>query len=154
MKQNIYDIVTDKRSVPFNSAGTGTIATHGLAIVGTGTLFTSEMPVGSWLIDLSHWDKAKVVRVDSDTLAFLQIPLGTDITPGTTPQIVSASKAKAKSISLKIKSTDPDGLLDNKAFSGILTIEKTGNDRTANKDLIQPIIIDGTSTSIKVDILY
>ena len=154
MKQNIYQIVTDKRSVPFNSAGTGTIQTFGKAVVGTGTKFTTEMPVGSWLIKLDTWEKAKVVRVDSDTQAYLELAFSVDIAFLNIPQIVSASKAKAKSISLKIDSTNPDGLLDNVAFNGIVTIDKVGNEGTYNKDLIQPVLIDATGTFIKVDVLY
>lgn len=151
MKQNIYADITDKRSIPFNSAGTGTIATHGNAIVGVGTLFTTEMPVGSYLIDLTHWESRKVYRVDSDTLAFLEIPLTNDITLGTTPQIVTASQAKVKAISLY---TAGACSINNAAFTGTLSLNKAGNDRSSRIDLIEPIIVDATSTTMQVDIQY
>lgn len=150
MKQLIYDNITDKRSIPFNSAGTGTIATHGIAIVGTGTLFKTEMPAGSYLVDLTAWELFKVYRVDSDTLAFLEIAFTADIAPGTSPEIIKAFQCKVKEISL---STAGSILLNNKAFTGSDTIGKTGNSKSSRNDLIDPIIVDATGTTLQVQII-
>jgi|GEM_PF-5274297 hypothetical protein len=154
MKQDVYSIVTGKQSVPANESGTGTIQTFRKAVVGTGTLFTTEMPVGSYLVKLDTWELQRVYRVDSDTLAYLDNAFSVDIAFLNVPQIIAAWDAKAKSISLAIDSTNPSGYLNNVPFTGILNIEKTGNDRSSFRDNINPVIIDGTGTQIKVNILY
>jgi hypothetical protein len=150
---NIYEIVTTKRSVPLNSSGSGTITTKGQSVTGVGTSFTTQMPAGSWLVSLTGWETSKVIRVDSDTVAFIQNPFTVELSAAT-PQIIHNKIAKPKEISIEILSADPSGLLDNKTFKGILTLSKTGNGRSSSADLVDPIIIDGTGTSIKVSTIY
>lgn len=150
MKPMIYAAVTDKRSVPFNSAGTGTIATHGIAIVGTGTLFTTQMPVGSYIVDLTANEVRRVYRVDSDTLAFLEVAFTADIAGGTTPEIVAAFQAKMKSVELV---TAGACFIDGVAFTGSKKIDKLGNDRSARPDLVEPFIIDATGQTMYVTIV-
>lgn len=151
MKQLIYKVISDKRSIPFNVNGTGTIATHGQAVVGTGTLFTTEMPAGSYLVDLTNWEVRRVYRVDSDTLAFLELVFTNDMVPGSTAKIIANYKCKVKEISIK---TSGAALLDNSAFTGELTLSKTGNSRSSRIDLIDPIIVDASGTTMQVEILY
>lgn len=150
MEQMIYASISDKRSVPFNSSGTGTIVTHGIAIVGTGTLFTTEMRVGSYLVDLAHNECRRVYRVDSDTLAFLEIPFSNDIS-ASAPEIIAAHQAKVKSITL---STSDSCAINGVAFTGTFVVSRYGNDRSSRSDLIEPIIVDASGGhSMKVEIL-
>lgn len=150
MKPIIFETITDKRSIPFNSSGTGTIATHGIAIVGTGTAFTTEMRAGSYLVNLAQDEVRRVYRVDSDTLAFLEVAFTSDISAGTTPEIIAAHQAKVKEISLKTSDTIQ---VDGAPFTGIITWSKTGNDRSARPDLVEPIIVDATGGSCDVSII-
>jgi len=149
-----YDIVDAKESIPKNEAGTGTISTFGEAVVGVGTAFLTDMIAGSYLVDLAQWEFRRVIRVDSDTVAFLEKPFTANIAALTTPQIIKKWKASPREISIKINSSDAAGLLDNQTFSGILTISKSSSDRTSQWDNIEPIIVDASGTSIKVAILY
>ncbi|MES2395818.1 MAG: hypothetical protein V4549_07435 [Bacteroidota bacterium] len=149
MKQFIYDIISDKRSIPFNSTGTGTVVTHGIAVVGTGTLFTTEMRVGSYLVDLANDEVRRVYRVDSDTLAFLDIAFTVDLS-SVAPEIIAAHQMKVKLISLD---TEDSCFVDGVAFTGVMTIPRTGNDRSSRSDLIDPIIVDASGGSMKVEIL-
>lgn len=153
MEQNVYAVITDKRSIPFNSNGTGTIETFGEAIVGSGTAFTTEMKAGSYLVSESQWEVRRVRRVDSDTLAFLDKPFTSNLTSAA-PSIIPWYAASPKMIALEVKSTDPDALIDNVAFSGILNLDKTGNSRSSFRDIIKPIVVDASGTEMKVDILY
>lgn len=149
---NSYDVITDNRSIPFNSAlPTGTIGTEGIAVTGVGTKFLSEMPTGSVIVDLSAWEWRKVVRVDSDTLAYIEKAFSSDIAPSTTPQIIPSSIARAKMISI---STAGAALIDNKAFTGALSLPKSNNEISGRRDFVDPIIVDATSTSMQVSILY
>ena len=146
---NSYDPITDKRSVPFNQSGTGTIGTQTVAVEGVGTLFLSEMIAGSILVDLDSWEWRKVVRVDSDILAYIEKPFTVDLAPGTTPEIIPHTISRVKEISLS-----GTGLLENKAFSGILTLSKASNEDSGRRGFVDPVIIDATGNQIKVDLLY
>ena len=150
MKPLIYVVISDKRTIPFNTAGTGTIATYGIAIVGTGTLFKTEMPAGSYLADLTNNEVFRVVRVDSDTLAFLEKAFTSDIVGGSTPQIVENFKCKVKEVQLK---TTGACFIEGVAFTGEKTISKLGNDRSARPDLIEPFVVDATGQTMGVTIV-
>lgn len=150
MKQDNYYLITDKQSIPSNVAGTGTISTHGLAIVGTGTAFQTELLAGSYLVVESAWEIRRVVRVDSDTLAFLEVAFTTDIV-ATAPSIIS--KAKANPVEIDLKTSDVI-LLDNSSFTGILNISKSSRDRSSRRDLLEPVMVDATGGSLAVNVLY
>lgn len=145
MEQTIYEVITDKRSLPFNSSGTGTITTNEYAIVGTGTLFKTEMPGGSYLVDLTNDEVRKVVRVDSDTIAFLEKPFTSEFSSDT-PEIVAAWQCKAKEISIE---TEDACEVNGAAFTGILNLVKAdiGSQRP---NIIAPIIVDATGGSMNV----
>ncbi len=151
---NTYDIITDNRSIPYNVAGTGTILTEGIAVVGVGTSFLSELQAGSVLVDLTQWEWRKVVNVENDLLAYIEKPFTIDIAALTTPEIIHKSKRSVVEISLEIKTANPAGLLDNKAFSGGITLSKADREGSAARDFIDPIIVDATGTFINVSLIY
>lgn len=154
MSKFSYQLITTKRSIPLNSAKTGTIATYGLSVVGTNTLFLTEMIAGSYIVDLTQWEVRRVERVDSDTSAVLSQAFTANISAGTTPSVIRKQIASPREISIAIDSTSANGVLNNLAFSGSLTISKSSSDRTSQWDNIMPIIVDGTGTTIKASILY
>ncbi len=149
MKQLTYETITDKRSVPFNSPGTGTCSTRGVAINGLGTLFSTEMQAGSCLVNLSTNEAIKVIRVDSNTKAFLEKPFLADMT-AITPQIIAKHKVKAKKIKLV---TAAANFINGKPFTGTFEIDKLGNSRSGRPDLIDPIVVDSTTgpTIVEID---
>lgn len=151
MKPIIYQAITDKRSLPFNSSGTGTIQTVGIAIIGTGTLFTTEMPVGSYIVDLPNWEVRKVYRVDSDTSAFMEVALTANIAPLTVPQIIKAHQTGVKEISIL---TNTPILIDNFAFTGLLTWSKSSDSKSQRSSLIAPVIVDATGAVAQISIIY
>jgi len=148
MKQLIRKTITDKRSVPFNSPGTGTCSTRGVAITGLGTLFSTEMQAGSCLVNLATNEAIRVYRTDSDTLAFLEKPFAADMT-AITPQIIAKHKVKVKKIKLV---TAAANFIDGEAFTGTFEIDKLGNSRSARPDLIDPIVVDSTAGATVVEI--
>lgn len=149
MEQNVYKVITDKRSLPFNETGTGTVVTSGVSIVGTGTLFKTEMPAGSYLVDLTNDEVRRVERVDSDTEAYLEKPFTSNLASAA-PEIIAAWKAKVKEISI---STGDTCELNGESFTGTLTISRYGNDRSSRRDLVEPVIVDATSGSMQVNII-
>lgn len=149
MKQLVRAVISDKRSVPFNASGTGTITTYGIKIVGTGTLFSTELQAGSYLVNLTTNEAIKVYRQDTDTKAFLEKPFAADITAAT-PQIISKAKAKVKEIQLV---TAGSCFIDGVAFTGTKGYNKNGDHKSGRPNLIEPIIVDASGSSMTVDII-
>ena len=149
MKQLVREVITDKRSVPFDVAGTGTISTHGIKIIGVGTLFSTELQAGSYLVNLATNEAIKVYRQDTDTTAFLEKPFLGDISIAT-PRIISKAKAKVKEIKLV---TAGACFIDGVAFTGTADYNKNGDYKSGRPNLIEPIIVDATGQSMTVDII-
>lgn len=149
MEQFINATITDKRSIPFNSAGTGTIVTKERVITGTGTLFLTELPVGSYIVSETQNKCIKVVRVDSDIKAVLEYAFASGLTSAA-PSIIKAHQTKVKSITLNTSSAN---FVNGGAFTGTMTITKGGNEGSRRSDLIEPIIIDSTAGATTVQIL-
>lgn len=156
MDQDQYFIVNTKVSVPLNQTSTGTASVTKQAVVGVGTKFKTnrELMAGAYIVLLSTNECRRVIRTDSDTIAFIERPFSVDIGPGSAIQIIPHYRSNPVEIDLKIKSTDPDGQLNGVAFNGILNISKASRDGSSRRDLIEPIVIDGTGTSMKVNVLY
>lgn len=156
MRQDQYFIATTKCSVPLNQSATGTASVIGVAVTGTGTLFKTnkELLAGAYIVSLVTNECRRVIRTDSDTIAFIEAPFSADILAGSTLQIIPNYRANPVEIDLKIKYTDADGELNGVPFSGILNISKASRDRSARRDLVEPVIINATGTSMKVNVLY
>lgn len=151
MKQTQFASVTDKRSVPFNANGTGTIVTFGEAVVGTGTLFKTEMLVGSYIVSESQGECRRVRRVDSDTSAFLEIPFTIDLVSAA-PSLIKWFKAKPVEIIFNYVSGTV--VVDGVTLTKSVTLSKASRDRSSRKDFIEPIIVDSTSGVVEVTVQY
>ena len=151
MKQDVFVVATDKRSVPANTAGTGTIVTFGKSIVGTSTLFKTEMKAGSYLVSETQGEICRVIRVDSDTIAFLETSFTSDLASAA-PSIIKWFAANPVEINLKKVSGTPT--LNGAIFTGEVKISKSSRDRSSRRDLVEPVILDASSGSVEVNILY
>lgn len=154
MKKNTeYNLITGKQSVPESSSGTGTISTDGIVVNGTGTLFSTEMPKGSWLVDLSQNYMCQVDRVDSDTKAYLLDSFPVDLS-SVSPDIIPMKIMNVVAISVQIPSGLTDGEIDGEVFpQGTSITFAKDRDHSAHRDLIDPIIVDGTGTQMQILIL-
>lgn len=154
-KNTLFYLVTGAQTVPAHIAGTGTIVTLGTAVQGTGTKFKAEMAVGSWLVSQSANEIRKIKSVESDTLAYMEQALSVDL-GSSTPAIIPADKAKPVTISVSVPSGLTDGVVDGAALKNGtgLTFSKDSRDHSAARDVVDPLIVDGSSTSIQVLIQY
>ncbi len=68
-KNSTFLKITDHRTVPFNSTKTGTFsaAAGSVWVVGTATLFTEELQVGGWLVDLTNDEIRKIAGIGNNT---------------------------------------------------------------------------------------
>lgn len=151
---NNYTVISDKRSIPFNSPLTGTISTIGNVVIGVGTKFRTELPVGSWLLDLPNWELRKVMRVDDDFRVDLDHAFTADMAALTVGQAIHYDIANAIEISIEVIASNPPAVLNNASFSGILTLSKASSTRSGNNDRVDPILVDASATEMKVEVIY
>lgn len=154
-KNTFYDLITDKRTIPYNETATGTCSTNGTRVDGVGTLFRSEMRSGSWLVDLTNNEIREVDSVESDTVAFLKQAFTSDLASGAF-EIIKATEAQVVSIGVQVPSSAAaDAELDGSVFAKgtSLTFSKDSRDGNKSKDFIDPIIVDASGTSVQVLIM-
>jgi len=130
---------------------------HGLGFTqvgtGTGTLFHSQMRKGSWLVDIANDEIRVVDNVASDTEATLSNAFSSDLSSAA-PSIIANTDLNIKTISVGIESGLSDGEIDGIVFGNGKTyvFTKSGDGKDGFKSFIDPIIIDGTGTTIDVTI--
>lgn len=147
---NIYTVISDKRSIPFNKPLTGTISTVGNVVIGVGTKFRSELPAGSWVVDLPNWELRKVITVHDDLRVDLDHPFTSDIAALTVGQAIHDDEAKVIEISIEVTASNPPALVNNVSFTGITTMTKTSISRSGQGDRVDPIIVDASGTEMRV----
>jgi hypothetical protein len=156
----IPSVVSGQVSIPQSANGTGTIVTNKLGVTGTGTLFLTEMPAGSWIYQPTGNELRKVIEVQSNTYAILESAFTTEIAAAA-PAIIDNKKAKAKgyvftALTAVGTMVDNTGTMVAVLPIGVpVPISKLGNDRTSRADLLSPTIIaPGGGGSILVEIIY
>lgn len=151
-KNSNYFLITDKRTIPFNQAGTGTLKTVGTTVLGTGTLFATEMPAGSWVVDLTQDEVRRVTRVDSNTRAYLSQEFTVDLAASTAVDLIPRNNDRAVSISVQIPAGSGDGEIDGQVMpeGTSLTFSKDSRSHSGGRDLVDPIIVDATGTEMQI----
>lgn len=151
-KNSTYDYISGHQTVPAAGTKTGLCITAGTAVTGTGTKFLSEMRAGSWLVDLAHNEIRKVVRVDSDTLAYIDKAFTTSLASAA-PSVIIESDTNISTISVSILATAAAaGVVDGKVFpkGGSITFSKDSRTTSSMRDFIDPIIVDASETTMLV----
>jgi hypothetical protein len=147
-KNTFYDVVTDKRTVPYNSTKTGTITTLAKDVVGVGTLFTTELKAGDWIYVAAQNELRQITGVFDDTS--LEITHGFTVELAAAPIIVTP-KSDLVEISAVIPTGSAPGEIDGKVlYAGLgMSWGKASRERShAPTDFVDPIIINGTGTTI------
>lgn len=137
-------------SAPLSSVGSGTVSSDGKALIGVGTAFTTEIPKGSWVIDFSNNELRQVDRVESDTLAYLTEAFSTDLSVSSQLDKIHTMDCDAVSISVQVLSSAAANItIDGETFpkGASITFSKDSRDRSGKRDLVDPILIDATSTT-------
>jgi hypothetical protein len=149
-KNNSTEIISTLRTVPQNVTKTGTIATVGTQVVGTGTLFGTEVKVGDWICSLSASEIRKIVTITDALTAIIDYPFTVDLAPATA-LVVIPHPTNIVEISW-LNTGGASGSID-----GIAVVQneygcwgKNSRERESNRDFIDPIIVDGTGTTIKI----
>lgn len=153
-KNTFYDSISGAQTIPVSANATGTVSTDSSAVIGTGTLFKTEMPVGSWLTSIAADEIRKVVSVESDVLAYLSDPFTVDLS-AVTPNVIHTSKLNIVAISISVPAaaaaaTTVDGVAFPKGAA--LTFSKDGRSTSGVRDFIDPIVVDATGSTMLISI--
>lgn len=154
-KNQVYQLTT-LTSVPAPTTGTGTIETAGKVVIGTGTLFSTELPAGSFVLSLAAGELRKVVKVNSNTSAILDYAFSAPIAALSTLYFIPEDKTHIAEISA-IAATgagafDINGVVWPEAVE--YKASKANRERMSGVDFVDPIIVDGTGSTVKVSLIY
>jgi len=148
-KNSIYYSITSKVTVPATATKTGTITTKGKNVVGTGTKFNSEIKKGDWIADLVTNNELRIVTDVRDNL-FLTIDSAFSADIGGATLTVVRSRAKQISLANAGGATATiDGT--TMAVGESVTYPKS-NKNPDGKDFIDPLLVNATGTTVKVQI--
>lgn len=152
-KNTKFSVLTGKQTVPASISATGTIVTSGITVTGTGTKFLSQMMAGSWIFSTTQNEIRKVVRVDSDLVAYIDKPFGSNVA-STALLIIPESDTHIVTMTLIATSGTPtiDGIAYGGALTSIpvITLTKEGRSTSSTRDFIDPVIVDATGGSMTV----
>jgi hypothetical protein len=137
--------ITASNTVPPRQSKTGTIETIGINVIGTGTLFTTELQVGDYLSDLAAGEIRRIVKIsmeDGDTNAYLDKPFSVNLPAGTALRVTPKSRVRVISLQAQTGGTPitvngtqyPVG--QTLTFGKIDTIEIG-----ARKDYVDPLVV-------------
>lgn len=149
-KNNSSEVISTIRTVPQNVTKTGTIQTVGTQVVGTGTLFGTEVKVNDWIYVAAQIEIRKIIKITDATTAIIDFPFTIDLAPAsalvvvpTPTNIVEIAYVNTGAVSGSI-----DGItVAPNEYGGW---GKNSRERESNRDFIDPIIVNGTGTTIKV----
>ncbi len=156
-KNTVYYVIDDeKQTIPASVIRTGTLSTVGETVIGDDdTLFETEMPAGSWLVDIDNNEVRYVHRVDSNKMAYILGAFSSDLSASSDVNVIAKVDMDAVAISVQVPTGMSDAEIDGETFYNgtCLTFGKESRDHSGKRDLIDPIVADATSTVIAVSIL-
>ena len=154
--KTVKTITDEKMIVPFSTTIAGTISTQGASVVGVGTDFLKDLPMGSYLVDLSQNEFRRVSRVVNKEWAELEQAFSNDIALNTTPEVILQKKASPREISVRaigdiVLTTNEDAAIP----AGISVTDTRVNGYGLDKNyIVTPCIVDATGSSAIIEVLY
>jgi hypothetical protein len=163
MSETKYLLDDVKATAPRNEVGSGNISTNKLGLIGTDTLFKTELLKGAYIIDFNNDELRKVVDVISDTYAILESAFTTDIPDGSVMDYIPAWKSNVREIAYIIPVYKQDNTTENDW--GVVdgtdvppgvgdNTSKAQRDRSSGSDVVAPVIMDATGTQILVTLTF
>lgn len=153
-KNTKFSVITGKQTVPESTSATGTIVTSGITVTGTGTKFLSQMMAGSWIYSSTLGEVRKVVRVDSDLVAYIDKAFGANLA---STALLIIPEANTHVVTMTLIATQGSPTIDGIAYGGVgatsvpvITLTKEGRSTSSTRDFIDPVVVDATGCSMTV----
>lgn len=143
-------LVTTKRVFPQETTNAGTVSSADIEFYGVGTAFLSTIKEGDWVFDMANNEKRRIVSVQSDILAKLELAFSTPLAAA-----AYVSCPGSRFVEIAVASTGAGSLINGVAIPANLTISwgKTSRSETERGRYIDPIIVDGTTGNVLVETL-
>lgn len=140
--------ITSLKTIPEGVSKPGTITSVGTVVTGASTDFKAIHP-GFWIYDAAQAEVRRVESVSySQQVLSIDEPFTADLSA---VALVVIPTPEITSLSLFIKAGLADGLIDGNTFpAGIKLFIGPGDGPKKGKAPIDPLVIDGTGTSITV----
>lgn len=153
-KNSKFYAQTTLDSVPASTTKTGTITTNGpTGIIGSGTEFQDELEVGGWIFDMANYEMRKVTAISSQTALKIESAFTTPLAAATLKYVDSSNLV---SIRVKIPSASSNGIVDSTTLPAgeEIVFTKSSRERSSlNLDFVDPIIVNGTGTTVLITTL-
>ncbi len=163
MTEQSYLLDNVKSTAPLYGVGTGTISTNKLGLIGSGTVFKTQLEAGAFIVNFSTDEIVRVVEVVSDVYAILEKQFTSEITAASPMNYIPKYKSNVREIGVIIPVYQEDNTTENTwgVVNGASTppgvgvnFSKANRDRSSRMDMVYPIIVDATSTQALVEITY
>lgn len=134
---------------PLSATKTGTITVPNTSdrVIGTSTKFKSELQVGGWICDIANDEIRKITAILTDTNLTIDKPFSNNLS-GATLKYVEPSIYTEISIIFNSVAGKIDGVACPPSIG--FAYGKTGRDQSAQRDFVDPLIIDATGTSANI----
>lgn len=146
-KNSIYYLLISSDVVPASQTKTGTIETHGINVIGTGTLFLSEVKPGDFIVDITNTEARKVTTRRDNLYLAIDSPFTSDLAAGTLLKVV---RSRAKEVSIANEgaaAATVDGV--PLPINSVITLPKS-NKNPNGSDFIDPLFVNATGTEVYV----
>ncbi len=145
-KNSVPSVTTGHVTFPASSNKTGTIdiAAGETSVIGTNTLFSSELLVNGWICDIAHDEIRKITQIKNDTLLAIDHPFSNAQVAATLVYIEPSN-----SVDLMVVFAGDGGTIDGVPVPANVGISanKSGRDMSGEKDFVDPVIVNATGTS-------
>jgi len=141
--------------VPFTINGTGAVYSNGVFVTGTGTLFSTELQVGGYIINTDTTEFRKVTSVTSDTTCVIEAPFTSGLSNN---DCIYIPAKKAAPTAIKILPNSGSNGIYNRSGSSVpvangqwIVITKDGRSRSSEHDIIRPLYLDASDMTVIVE---
>lgn len=153
-----YIINNTADTVPASTQGTGTVVAGAgdKGMVGTGTLFTTELQKGDWIADITHNEVRRIIGILNNT--DLQIEQGFTNAQSGSFYFVKSSRARAITVACDNVAVTIDGAaMFATGSNGAVTFDKSSIGSPGSHsptDFIDPIIVGASGHNAYITLLY
>lgn len=144
-----YYIVTTDDLVPASTTWTGTVSTNGTKVIGSSTVFLTEIQPGAWVWNVAQHQVRRVIRVLSDTELIIDSAFSAELSGA---DFKGVTKEDAKVMFMEIDNTGGvDTTIDNVAFaSGKVYTDGQPNPGGNVRKFCRPVHVDGATSNCTV----
>lgn len=144
---SVINLSGSKATLPASSSGSGTFTTDGKRLNGTNTKFATELPINSWVFDLTNNEFRQIERCDSDTLAWIRQPFSNVLTDLAVVKISNTDGISCENFISSVSGTvtlvtNQEAIIPNGVS---ISLSKSSRTRSGKNDIVDPCIIDATN---------